>query len=143
MDLAGLALPRTGRMSNPAELTPEEKDRPVRVILCIDDEEKPLLLRKLVLKSAGYQVLTATNSADAIKLLQENAVDLVLTDHFLRGETGTELARHMKTLRPELPIAVLSGASETAQDAGKGDLFMSKDAGPTEMLTQIARLLKL
>ena len=67
------------------------------VILCVDDEDNPLLLRKLVLEKAGYTVVTARSASEALELLAVRHVDLVLSDHLMPGTTGAELAQEMKS----------------------------------------------
>src|SRR3954463_3305008 len=113
------------------------------VILCVDDEKPALFLRSAVLTSAGYEVLTANSAGEALQVFSENKVDLVITDHLLAGATGTALAKQIKELRPQVPIVILSGVVDEPEGMASANLFLSKNAGPTEMLAQVARLLKL
>jgi len=113
------------------------------VILCVDDEKPALFLRSAVLTSAGYKVLTASSSGEALQVFRENDVDLVITDHLLVGATGTALAKQIKELRPQVPIVILSGVIDEPEGMAAANLFLSKNAGPTEMLAQVARLLNL
>src|SRR5438067_11218985 len=87
------------------------KEEPI-VILCVDDEKAASFLRSAVLTSAGYKVLTASSSGEALQIFRENDVDLVMTDHLLVGATGTALAKQIKELRPQVPIVILSGVVE-------------------------------
>jgi CheY-like chemotaxis protein len=112
------------------------------VILCVDDEANALLLRKLVLEKAGYRVLTANSPAEALKVFASEPVDLVLSDQLMPGQTGTQLARQIKTLSPEIPVLVISGVNEIPLDADSADLFMSKVEGPEAMCEKISSLLK-
>jgi CheY-like chemotaxis protein len=111
-------------------------------ILLVDDEELPLMLRKLVLEKHDYGVITATSAADAVKILKSNHVDLVLTDQLMPGGTGTDLAREIRQLRLQLPVVLLSGVNEIPHDADAADLFISKIEGPAVMCEKIAGLLK-
>ena len=111
------------------------KERPL-VILCVDDEKPALFLRSAVLTSAGYKVLTASSSGEAFQVFRENNVDLVITDHLLVGATGTALAKQIKELRPQVPIVILSGVVDEPEGMAAANLFLSKNAGPTEMLAQ-------
>jgi CheY-like chemotaxis protein len=113
------------------------------VILCVDDEKPALFVRSAVLKSAGYEVLTASSAGEALQVFSENKVDLVITDHLLAGATGTALAKEIRDLRPQVPIVILSGVVDEPEGMASANLFLSKNAGPTEMLAQVARLLKL
>lgn len=115
---------------------------PRDVILCVDDEEKPLILRKMVLEKAGYDVLTAGSAQQALDLAESHDIDLVLCDHLMPGTTGAELARHIKARYPELPVILLSGLNEIPQDAGSADLFLSKVEGPDSLCEKIAAVLE-
>ena len=112
------------------------------VILCVDDEEIPLMLRKLVLEKAGYDVVTASSVSRALEIVSSRHVDLVLSDHLMPGATGTELARQIKSNLPELPVVLLSGVNEVPSDAGSADLFLSKVVGPVVMCENVAAILE-
>ncbi|HEY2113779.1 MAG TPA: response regulator [Candidatus Angelobacter sp.] len=107
------------------------------VILCVDDEPNSLVLRKLVLQKAGYEVITANSPAIALEILASRVVDLVLSDQLMPGKTGTELTREIKSLWPALPVILISGVNEIPEDAGIADLFMSKVDGPVIMCQKI------
>jgi CheY-like chemotaxis protein len=111
------------------------------VILCVDDEERALVLRKLVLQKAGYEVVTALSAKQALDVLASRPVDLVLSDHLMPGVTGAELARDIKAQHPNLPVALLSGVNEVPVDANSADLFLSKLEGPDSLCNAIATLL--
>jgi two-component system response regulator GlrR len=65
------------------------------LILCIDDTDIALRVRKLLLASEGYSVLTANSGEEGLELFKRNPVKLVISDHFLTEKTGTEIAREM------------------------------------------------
>jgi len=111
------------------------------LILCVDDEENQLAVRKLVLESKGYAVLTAPSGQQALALLAQHSVDLVLSDHLMPGLTGAELARQIKAQKPELPVILISAVNEIPADAAYADLFMSKLDGPIAMCENIAAML--
>ena len=111
------------------------------LILCVDDEENQLAVRKLVLEQAGYSVLAASSGQQALDLLASHPIDLVLSDHLMPGLTGTELARQIKAQDPDLPVILISAVNEIPADAGYADLFMSKLDGPQAMCQNIAAML--
>ena len=111
------------------------------LILCVDDEENQLAVRKLVLEQAGYLVLAAGSGQQALDLLASHPIDLVLSDHLMPGLTGTELARQIKAQDPDLPVILISAVNEIPADAGYADLFMSKLDGPQAMCQNIAAML--
>jgi PAS domain S-box-containing protein len=112
------------------------------LILCIDDDLVVLRIRKLLMSGAGYDVLTASSGDAGLNLFRANAVDLVVADHFLSDTQGTEIARQMKMLKPEVPILIASGASEEPVSLEFADGFMSKAEPPNVLLDAIANLLR-
>lgn len=111
-------------------------------ILCVDDDDNALTLRKLVLEQAGYNVLPASDAAAALKLFNSHTIHLVISDHLLPDLTGIELTREMKLRRPFVPMILISGVTELPADAEHADLFLDKAGGTTEMLQSVADLLR-
>lgn len=112
------------------------------VILCIDDAEIALRVRKLLLVSAGYTVLTAASGGEGLEVFKQNPVELVIADHFLSDKTGAEIAREMKELKPHVPILIVSAAAEAPPDLQFADGFLSKGEGPDTLLEAIAGMLR-
>ena len=104
-------------------------------ILCVDDEETPRILRKLILQKQGYQVLTAASGVEALEVLDRANINLVLSDQMMPGMTGTELTKSVKAMRPTMPVILISGVNEVPADASYADRFISKVGGP-ELLFQ-------
>lgn len=94
----------------------------------------------MLLSIAGYTVLTATNTDDAVTLFRCNCVDLVITDQLLSGTTGTELAAQMKLFKPHVPIVLLTGLIDPPSEAGHVDLVLIKGMNPVDFLEAIAKL---
>jgi CheY-like chemotaxis protein len=104
-------------------------------ILCVDDEETPRILRKLILQKQGYQVVTAGSGVEALEVLNRASINLVLSDQMMPGMTGTELTKSVKAMRPTMPVILISGVNEIPPDAAYADRFISKVGGP-ELLFQ-------
>ena len=113
------------------------------VILCVDDEQNPLTLRKLVLQRAGYEVLTANSGKEALELVASRRVDLVLSDHLMPGMHGTELAHQLKAEHPELPVILISGVNELPAGSAIANAFVSKIEGPDALCKEVATILNL
>lgn len=113
------------------------------VILCVDDEQNPLTLRKLVLQRAGYEVLTATSAQEALELVASRKLDLVLSDHLMPGVHGTELAEQIKAKHPKLPVILVSGVNELPPGSAVANAFLSKIEGPDALCKQVAAVLNL
>src|ERR1017187_5418094 len=91
-------------MSAPSVLNSEAESKPVtrmesvrpKTVLCVDDEKIGLRVRKIMLESRGYAVLTATSGPEGLKVFDENQVDLVLLDYFMPDLNGGEVASEMR-----------------------------------------------
>lgn len=95
--------------------------RGAEVILVVEDHD---LVREHVtglLHSLGYATLAATNGLEAMAIIRANDhVDLVFTDIIMPGGmSGEELAAEVLRLRPDMPIVLTSGYSETLVNQGK------------------------
>jgi CheY-like chemotaxis protein len=115
--------------------------RPKKSILCVDDNEQLLSVRKFLLETRGYRVLTATSSRQAIELLQTSipgSLDLILSDLMMPQMDGNELVRRAKQLHPGLPAMIVSGTVAAFDRACAADVFLPKGAcSPSEMLERI------
>jgi CheY-like chemotaxis protein len=113
------------------------------VIVCVDDEQNPLTLRKLVLQKAGYEVLTANSGKEALALVASRKVDLVLSDHLMPGMHGTELAEQLKAEHPNLPVILISGVNDLPAGSTIANAFVSKIEGPDALCKEVAAVLNL
>jgi len=110
-------------------------------ILCVDDEENQLLLRKLMLERAGYRVLIADSPSPALEIFGSQPIDLVIVDHYMPGMTGLALARTMLQQR-KVPVMVLSAYPELpGESIGVANLWLTKGAASEELLVKLADLL--
>jgi CheY-like chemotaxis protein len=97
----------------------------------------------MVLVRQGYTVLVAVSAAEALEVLEQHHVDLVLTDQMMPGLVGTELAKRLRATRPSLPIIIVSGMNEIPEDAIFADRFVSKVEGPEALFRSITEVLAL
>ena len=79
------------------------------LILIVDDDYDFLEINRFILEGAGYRVTTATNPAEALKRVDEEVPDLVITDLTMPEMNGLEFAREILALRPDIPFAIASG----------------------------------
>lgn len=80
-------------------------------ILLVDDEQALVELNEELLAQLGYEPVGYTDSLAAWAALQADprGFDLVITDELMPGLSGTQLAEEVRTLRPDLPVLLLSG----------------------------------
>ena len=142
-------LPQTGR-----ELVhPEDEDGPVPTgnerILFVDDEESLVETADELLSSLGYAVKSLANPVEALQLFSRDPwlFDLIIVDQTMPRMTGVRLAEKVRALRPNIPIILCTGYSdsiskEKAEALGIAELMM-KPASKHEMAVMIRRVLDM
>src|SRR5947208_12858863 len=116
--------------------------RPKKIILCVDDNEQSLSIRKFMLETRGYAVVACTNGADALTAFRANGADLILADLMMPGLDGAELVQAIKALSPETPAIIFSGKIRMCDKDLASDLFLPKGMhAPSELLDRIRLLL--
>lgn len=110
-------------------------------ILVVDDEKIPRVLRCLILEKRGYRTVAVESGEEALKLLANGGIDLILSDQMMPGMTGTELTRAIKASSPVLPVILVSGVNEIPADASCADCFVSKVGGPELLFKAVEEVL--
>jgi nitrogen-specific signal transduction histidine kinase/CheY-like chemotaxis protein len=81
--------------------------------LLVDDEELVRISTADMLSDLGYKVAEAASAEEAIgRLDRGERFDLLVTDHLMPGMTGTDLARALRSTRPDMPVLLVSGYAE-------------------------------
>jgi DNA-binding NtrC family response regulator len=80
-----------------------------RTILLVDDDDSVRKSLSMLFEIHGWNAVSASTGAEAIKTLENEAVDLVLTDIFMPDFDGLEMLREVSKRWPGLPAIVLSG----------------------------------
>ena len=78
-------------------------------ILVVDDEELYRQALRRILKRVGHSVTTARDSTEALAIVSDEKVDLVLADIQMPGISGLELVRQIHEIHPDLPCIVITG----------------------------------
>ena len=81
-------------------------------ILFVDDEENVLKAMRRIFRQENYTMMTASSGAEALEVLQKEAVHVVISDHRMPGMTGAELLRKIKTLYPQTIRIMLTGHAD-------------------------------
>ena len=116
--------------------------RPKKVILCVDDNDQVLSVRKFVLETRGYRVLTASNAEQAIELYDQGKVDLVIADLVMPQCNGNDLIQRLKEIAPWVPAVLVSGSTRQFEPTSRADAFLPKGASsPQELLERVRVLL--
>jgi two-component system response regulator CpxR len=116
--------------------------KPKRTILCVDDNEQSLSIRKVLLETRGYRVISCHNGEDALNRFKKGDIDLVLTDLIMPGLDGAKLIEQIKALSPRTPAILLSGKVRIYERDTQADVFLPKGMHvPAELLERIRLLL--
>ncbi len=115
-------------------------------ILVVDDDKNTRILLKAVLEADNYTVLTAENGEQALSVLDDQHVDLVILDIMMPKMDGYEFTRTLRQSNNNLPILMVS-AKQLPADKHKGflvgtDDYMTKPIDEEEMLLRIKALLR-
>lgn len=78
-------------------------------VLVVDDESLIAETMAGLLRCLGHSVDTAPGGKEALEIWQAGTYDLVITDHGMRGMTGTELAQRLKEQAPHVPVLLITG----------------------------------
>lgn len=113
-------------------------------ILVVDDAPDTLELLQRNLESRGYQVFTAPNAMEAIKILETTVVDLVITDLKMPGASGIELIRHIRENFRDIEVMMITGypTIESAVKAVKSgaEEYLTKPFTDTELFSAVEQV---
>jgi len=117
---------------------------PSKVVLCVDDEAQALNLRKLVLESHEFTVLTALNGEDGLSILDSQHIDAAVVDYSMPGMNGGVVAAEIRRRKPRLPIIMLTAynfVSETLSNSV--DVFIVKGEDPDLLVKRLDSLIRI
>ena len=111
-------------------------------VLLAEDDKALRRYLEVVLERAGYQVESAADGLEAMKVLLSKPIDLVITDAVMPNLTGNELCRFIRSTRQlaKLPIVLLSALDprNTGAETEQADAFLAKPVSPEDLLQTIA-----
>ncbi len=116
-------------------------------ILIVDDNDELRELLRLILESAGHEIVEAANGKIALDLLKTTPVELVITDIIMPEMEGIDLIRMIRTIYPDVRIIAISGGGKIDPNvclniAGKlgADRILQKPFGKSTILSIIGDL---
>lgn len=117
-------------------------------VLVVDDQPANIRLLDAILVPRGYEVRTASSGEEALKILAEQDLDLVLLDIVMPGMDGYEVCRRIRE-RPEtafLPVVMVTASGDKqkvkALESGADD-FVTKPINQSELLARVASLARI
>jgi CheY-like chemotaxis protein len=125
-------------------LSPVESDKRTRVLLAEDDRALRRYL-EVVLERAGYEVVSASDGIEAMKLVVTNPIDVIVTDSMMPNLNGHEFCRFIRNSQKlsHLPIILLSALErkEINPNIEQADAFLSKPVSGESLIECIEKLL--
>lgn len=125
----------------------EDAEGGAETILLVEDEEMLRSLAKMVLKGKGYNVVTASDGEEAVRMfmLRQNDIALVLSDMGLPKLNGFDVLKQVKHIKPDVKFIIASGYIEPAEKSeilksGARD-FIQKPYVPNEMIRKVREVL--
>ncbi len=129
-------------------VAPQVDEEPVELgngqtVLLVDDEVPLVRLDEELLAQLGYEPVGFDSSVQALECFraEPKRFDLVLSDEAMPGMTGSELAQQIRSIRPEIPILLMSGYVSAALAARAKDLDVVEILGKPLASRDIARSL--
>ncbi len=111
-------------------------------VLVVDDDAGVVILTKRFLAIGGYEATGAADAAEALRLVESESWDLVITDRSMPGMDGEELAERIKYRTPKVPIIVITGFPNSVLHPDRVDAILRKPFQSAELLAQVEQLLR-
>ncbi len=115
-------------------------------ILWVDDEIDSLKSQIMFLTNKGYSVTALSNGYDALELLKEKQVDVVLLDESMPGITGLETLARIKEQQPTLPVVMITkNEAENIMEEALGSQitdYLIKPVNPNQVLLSLKKILE-
>jgi len=127
---------------NMKSLSTDPKVPTKETLLVVDDEAGPRESLRMILKPF-YEVHTASNGQEALRLIQKKDIDVVTLDLNMPGLSGIDVLKEIRNLRPNTEVIVITGYGTLnhAQEAirfGAGD-FISKPFNVADVISIVAK----
>jgi response regulator RpfG family c-di-GMP phosphodiesterase len=116
-------------------------------ILCVDDEENVLRSLKRLFISEDYEVLTALSGPDALKLLKESEIPVILSDQRMPVMSGAKFLEKSREISPDSIRIILTGHADVeaaigAINLGGASRYVSKPWNDNELLLVVKEALE-
>ena len=138
-----IKLPRCDRVGDKESAVVSSSDQ--ACILVIEDEKNIREVLDEILSSAGHTVTQAENGSEGIELFKKQKIDLVITDLGMPGLSGWEVAKRIKTIKPDTPVILSTGwgvkSDQHVLEKENVDRIINKPFNMQQILILIGELL--
>ena len=129
-------------------------ERTAKTVLVVDDDSDFRIQQEMILKAAGYEVVTASSRKEAEQILADQAIDALIADLMMdETDDGFILCYVAKKKDPTMPVILVTGvahetgiefdaATDEEKSWIKADVLLSKPIRAEQVLSELTRLLK-
>ncbi|MTV16703.1 MULTISPECIES: PAS domain S-box protein [Bradyrhizobium] len=131
------------RVAQGSQHSADEKAIKDATVLVVEDDFLIRLSTTEMLSDVGCKVKEAGTAQEALKILDEQAVDVLLTDVGLPGVSGLQLARDVQARRPDVRLVLATGDSGTKLEAARlGAIYLAKPYTPASLRQALQHAMK-
>jgi len=115
-----------------------------KTMFIIEDDNQVLSMMKSYFEYSGYNVITASNGMDGLKMLKSEDYDLVITDIVMPYVSGIGIICAMKEKSPDIPVIAITGYGKNPERLAaekQADAVLRKPFGMEELRDHVAILL--
>jgi CheY-like chemotaxis protein len=113
-----------------------------RTILIVDDNDLVRRAMEMTLQGFGHRVLAVPDGAAALEILSgSEGVDVLITDYAMEGINGVELIHEAHSLRPHLPVMLITGYADLTEDMDDV-VLLHKPFQAADLLSKLQKLLR-
>ena len=120
----------------------------LKCILCVEDEPEMIDLMRLILGRRGFEVKGATGGVEGLKMIRQEAPDLVLLDLMMPDMDGWEVYQQMKAdeKTKNIPVIVVTAKAQSIDKVlglhiAKVDDYITKPFGPQDLLESVEKVI--
>lgn len=115
------------------------KNVPVRV-LCVGVDAMALMSRRLMLERLGCHVLVASSGTAALAMVEEHAVDVVVTEDLMSDMSTTDLIAAIRLFDSTIPVMILISEPFAPPELADADFALLKSGDRQKFLNVVAKL---
>ena len=104
-------------------------------ILIVDDERSVLEAARMSLEDPKYLILTADNPLEALEIIQQSGIDLVVTDYAMPEMKGDEFTTRVREMIPSCPVVMMTAYAEMlgSRVLNQVSVLLSKPFFPSQL----------
>lgn len=115
-------------------------------LLIVDDDQHIRELMRLFLQNEGFELIEAENGREALAIMEENAIALVILDVMMPEMNGWQLVKEIRAVNDDIPLLMVTAKGESSHkirgfNLGTDD-YLTKPFDPLELVLRVKALLK-